>query len=167
MCVSFLFAMKILYLDYDGVIHDSEVFIHPKRGIYIETPGRILFEWMPILEDLLLPHPDVRIVLSTSWVPSKGFSFARRQLSKHLQNRVIGATYHNRYMRKDVFPYLSRGAQITSDVARRLPDSWFAIDDDVSEWPEWCLNRLVQTNGTLGISCPDTQERIRSMLNAL
>lgn len=62
---------KIIYLDYDGVLHDEQVFFHPKRGIYMKTPDRILFEWMSILDELLRPHPDVKIVLSTS-----GYAYA-------------------------------------------------------------------------------------------
>jgi len=156
--------LKVLYLDYDGVIHDSEVFVHRKHGIYIRKQGRTLFEWMPILEELLQPHPDVKIVLSTSWVRSLKFNNAKKKLSLTLQERVIGATFHHRFMRKDDFSYLPRGVQITADVSRRMPISWFAIDDEVEGWPEWCRDKLIKTDGALGISCSDVQNAIREML---
>src|SRR5438132_6554545 len=94
---------RVCFLDFDGVLHVDTVFWSAKRGIYIGTPGRVLFEWAPILEQLLEPHPDVKIVLSTSWVRIRSFNYAKKQLSPMLQERVIGATFHNRFMREDEF----------------------------------------------------------------
>ncbi len=159
--------MKVLYLDYDGVMHDSEVYYHPKRGIYMKTEGCVLFEWMPILEELLLPHPDVRIVLSTSWVREFRFSFAKKHLSQPLQDRVIGATFHKEHMRKENFAHLPRGEQIVGDVSRRKPKSWFAIDDDAQHWPQCCRDKLIHTDSARGISCPEVQKSIRTMLEIM
>lgn len=155
---------RVLYLDFDGVLHDQEVYFHPRRGIYIDTPNRMLFEWMPILDELLKPHPDVRIVLSTSWVRIRSFDFARKQLSPTLQERVIGATFHHRYMRRESFALLPRGEQIAEDVFRRGPQSWFAVDDDAMYWPEWCRDNLIKADGAYGISAPKIQDAIRIML---
>ncbi|SFI03111.1 hypothetical protein SAMN04515618_10899 [Collimonas sp. OK307] len=130
----------------------------------MNTPGRTLFEWLPILDELLAPHPDVRIVLSTSWVRVRSYHFAKKQLTPSLQAKVIGATFHNRLMRKDEFVCLPRGVQIANDVFRRGPQSWFAIDDDYLGWPEWCRDNLIRTDGTRGISDPAIQEAIRLML---
>ena len=161
------FAEKVLYLDFDGVLHHEEVYFHPRRGIYINAPGRVLFEWMPILEDLLTPYPEVAIVLSTSWVRVRRYDYTKKQLSPELQKRVIGATFHNREMRKDEFVLKSRGLQIAEDVYRRAPHAWFAIDDDYLGWPEWCRGNLIRTDGTIGISAPKIQEDIRTMLSRL
>ena len=156
--------MKILYLDFDGVLHDEAVYYHPKRGIYIQTPNRVLFEWMPILEKLLARHPEVKIVLSTSWVRVKSFNFAKQHLSAPLQERVIGATYHRRLMRRAWFESLPRGEQIVQDVVRRVPTSWFAIDDDSRYWPPEFRDNLIETDGHLGISDPNIQSAIRETL---
>ena len=119
---------------------------------------------VPILDALLAPHPDVRIVLSTSWVRVRSFNFARKQLTPSLQKRVIGATFHNREMRKGAFSMLPRDIQITEDVYRRSPQSWFAIDDDAIYWPTWCQDNLIQTDGSHGISDPAIQNEVRIML---
>lgn len=157
-------AEKVLYLDYDGVLHHEAVYFHPKQGIYMGAVGRQLFEWMPILEELLAPHPDVAIVLSTSWVRVKRFAFAKKQLSAQLQARVIGATFHHGEMRKDEFVFLSRGQQIANDVSRRGPKSWFAIDDDDFGWPDWCRENLIKTDGSRGISQAEVQRKISARL---
>lgn len=159
--------LHVCVLDYDGCLHDDAVYWSPKRGIYMGTPGRVLFEWMPILEELLEPYPEVKIVLSTSWVRAKSFDFAKGQLSLALQARVIGATFHNRHMRKDEFDLMSRGRQVWSDVLRRRPASWFAIDNDDQGWPQGCRDRLVKTEDHLGLSDLRVQDAIRNILRSL
>jgi len=156
--------LRVVMLDFDGVLHDDQVYWHPKRGIYVGTPGRALFEWMPVLEDLLAPYPDVKIVLSTSWVRVKSFDFAKKQLSRSLQNRVIGATFHRRHMRKDEFAALPRGVQIARDIARRKPQEWFAIDDEHEGWPEQFLYNYIRTDPAKGISEKSVQSAIRERL---
>jgi hypothetical protein len=156
----------VCYCDYDGCLHDDAVYWHPKRGIYLGTPSRTLFEWMPILENLLAPHPQVKIVLSTSWIRMRGFQFAKSKLSPVLQERVIGATFHNREMRKDEFDLMSRGQQVLADVERRCPTNWFAIDNDGAGWPEHLREHLVLTQDCLGLSEPRVQEQIRKLLGS-
>jgi hypothetical protein len=155
---------NIVYIDFDGVLHDDDVVWSRKRGIHMRTPGRILFEWMPLLEELLAPHPEVKIVLSTSWVRVKSFDFAKKQLSSLLQSRVVGATFHHREMRKFEFDNLARGAQILSDVWRRRPAGWFAVDNDDEAWPAQCRDHLIKTGDRLGISDPEVQAAIRARL---
>jgi hypothetical protein len=156
--------MKLLYLDFDGVLHDDAVYWHPKHGIYLATPNCTLFEWMHILEALLEPHPDIFIILSTSWVRVKSYEFAKKKLSPNLQSRVVGATFHNREMQKADFDFLSRGYQILADVKRRQPSSWFAIDNDDEGWPIQYRENLVLTTDRLGISEETVQNSIREML---
>lgn len=69
----------ILFLDYDGVLHPDSA--HLIRGSPVLRAEGELLMWMPILEDILEPYPDVSIVLSTSWVRVLGFSRARDYLS--------------------------------------------------------------------------------------
>lgn len=156
----------ILYLDFDGVLHADDVYWSPKLGIYMKAPGRRLFEWMDILQELLDPHPDVRIVLSTSWVRVKSYDYARQQLSLPLQAKVIGATFHRREHGKRRFDSMTRGAQVLADVQRRQPSHWIAVDNDDSGWPgQWRAN-LVKTQDDLGLSDSDVQDAIRSRLTA-
>lgn len=153
---------QILYLDFDGVLHDGEVYFHPQRGIIIATPGRTLFEWMPVLDRLIKPHPDVKIVLSTSWAAFFGMEFAKAQLSQTLQKRVIGATHDFAETNIAEFIHRSRGQQIANDVEHRQTASWFAIDDDESDWPADCRNNLIRTERSLGISSPIIQAAVRA-----
>jgi hypothetical protein len=113
---------------------------------------------------VLDPFPDVRIVLSTSWVQAlKSVSKVARRLPEDLRVRVVGATYHSR-MPTDVFAEMPRVMQIVTDVRRRQPTKWLALDDDIRGCPVWCRERLVQTDPVLGISAPHVLEELRSKL---
>lgn len=156
---------KICYLDFDGVLHSSEVFLSRRLGIHMQAPGRALFEWAPILAELMEPYPDVSIVLSTSWVGEWGEEFARSVLPPGLQHRVIGATYTPYNLK--YFDAWARGRQVTSDATARRIDSWFAIDDDDRGWPPGAAGRLVLTDGSNGISSVTSQNAIRRALLSL
>ena len=144
----------VLYLDFDGVLHHEDVRWHPRRGIYLNAPPEYrLFQHAPLLEALLQPHPNVRIVLSSSWVRALSYSRAVKRLPPGLQARVIGATYHSS-MHEMAFAMLPRGAQVLDDVDRRQPADWLALDDDASGWPKEHGHRVVLTDERLGLSAP-------------
>ncbi|NHZ43639.1 HAD domain-containing protein [Massilia aquatica] len=157
----------LCYLDYDGVTHFDSVYVNPNRGIHMAVPGPKLFEWAPILELLLQPFPEVKIVLSTSWVRLKNLEFAKAQLPPKLQAKVIGATFDNRVTQKLDFDLMPRGLQVWRDVERRKPANWFAIDNDERGWPSWCRDRLIKTEDHLGLSDNSVQEAIRKLLVSL
>src|SRR6185369_15298906 len=143
----------VLYLDFDGVLHHKHVLVDPSRGLYFgpeaywdgRTPR--LFEHANLLAQLLEPYPHVRIVLSTSWA-RRSFRFARSYLPEPLAQRCVGATYHSR-MERPLFDAASRGMQVWSDVLRREPRCWLALDDDPFDWPVWCQDRLVLVRNDL------------------
>lgn len=156
--------MNICYLDYDAVLHDGNVLRNRTRGMTIKTPGRTFFEWMPILDELLAPYPDLQIVLSTTWVQELGFNEAKYELSPTLRERVIGATFLHPKIVAAEFDIKPRGMQILGDVERRKPAHWFALDDDAFGWPAAHKDKLIQTTDQLGLSDPVVQEQVRARL---
>ena len=157
----------VLYLDYDGVLHHEHVVRHPRHGIYLAAPREFtLFQHAALLEALLQPYPDVRIVLSTSWVRVLSYSRAVKRLPPGLRERVIGATYHS-HMHAEAFAMLPRGVQVLDDVQRRAPRDWLALDDDGSGWPQEHEQRLVLTDERLGLSAPGLADAVSSKLRSL
>lgn len=164
----------MLYLDFDGVLHHEDVCMSTKRGLFFggnalshgvrNAHTHRLFEHAPLLVALLDPYPDVQIVLSTSWVRWRGYAHARARLPVELARRCVGATFH-RHMNRDAFQQLSRGFQIWLDVERRLPSNWLAIDDDHSDWPDWCRDRLVRCDDDWGISDPAVHATLKGKLH--
>ncbi|NUA30559.1 HAD domain-containing protein [Cupriavidus basilensis] len=166
----------ILFLDYDGVLHPDAAYLVNGRP-ELHADGE-LFMWSPILEDIIRPYVDLRIVLSTSWVRVLGFSRARDYLSAELSSRVIGGTWHSGMRRhseashrvdEDWFIAMSRYEQIARYIARAGPRaaSWLAVDDDVDGWDDGMRDRLVETDGDVGLSSPGVQEELRSKLRSL
>ncbi|MGJ7509937.1 HAD domain-containing protein [Variovorax sp. GT1P44] len=157
----------VLYLDYDGVVHHEDVWWHPRRGPYIKAPGCYpLFQHTQMLVDVLEPYPNLKIVLSTSWVRHYTYSKAAKRLSPSLQQRVIGATYHSE-MHEASFAATPRGLQIWADVLRRRPRDWLALDDDDLHWPAWCREKLVRTHDELGISEPAVLAELMTKLRTM
>lgn len=146
-------GVHVLYLDYDGVLHHSEVWYHARIGPYLPSfvPEHYkLFEHLGLLEVLLQPYPHVQIVLSTSWSKRYGPHRAGKNLGHTLASRVIGATYHSR-MHPDAFEDKGRGMQIWEDVQRRKPAEWLALDDSEEGWPSEAMPRFIRTHKTEGI----------------
>ncbi len=166
-------AEVVGYLDFDGVLHHEAVYRHPKRGIYLspeaQAAGRVLFEWAGHLEAALAPYPDVKLVLSTTWVRMLGFSRAKSYLPPALAERVIGATWHKRAhgefdAYRQEFLAMPRGEQVWADVTRRRPAHWFAIDDDTEDWPDELRGHLVDCTSDKGLGDPQTLRALQAML---
>ena len=123
--------MDVLYLDFDGVLHPSEVWYeYGMREPRLRVRGHKLFESMSMVEDAIVPYPGLKIVLSTTWVQTFGFEQARNRLSEGMQPRVIGATYDLDSPDAWRFSRMRRYDTIALDVARRKPARWLAVDDD-------------------------------------
>jgi hypothetical protein len=156
----------VLYLDFDGVLHHEDVYWTPRRGAYIKPAGHTLFEHAPLLEKVLGPYPEVRIVLSTSWVRVYSCDKSAKRLPPGLRSRVIGATFHSD-MNEAAFANKARGIQVFEDVCRRCPRAWLALDDDDFNWPSWCRENLVHTHDELGIGEPTVLAELKAKLERM
>lgn len=156
----------LLYLDYDGVLGHENVRIGPDGEPYLQAPERYrLFQHVDLLQELLAPYPDVRIVLSTAWAARFGLERAAGYLPEPLRRRVVGATAWDHGL--EVFLRLPRPEQIALDIERRRPRAWLAVDDDLRDWPAWMQPHVVFSHPYEGISPPDVQDAIREKLASL
>ncbi|MFH1493369.1 MAG: HAD domain-containing protein [Pseudomonadota bacterium] len=154
-----------LFLDYDGPMHPDAVYVI-KGKITLKADGIALFEHAPVLEELLEPHPHVKIVLSTSWVRILGFDRAKHYLPAELQRRVVGATFH-REMNRDHpgrFASITRFEQINQYVRRHNLERWIALDNDAVGWPDELRRHLVHVDDWAGLSDPDAQKQLSERL---
>ena len=167
--------MTILFLDYDGVLHADDVYRN-KSGIALKSGGT-LFEHAAILAEAIEhfseqknePHPNVEIVLSTSWVRELGFERAKKYLPPSLQSRVTGATYHSSFELEDglqtPWVLLNRYEQIARHVMKHRTTDWIAVDNDNEGWPENLNHHLVHTDDDLGLSDLAAQQRLILVLS--
>lgn len=147
----------ILYTDFDNTLHAAHAYM-TTSGIVAGSPSVTLFEFAPILEDLLAPYGQVRIVLSTSWVEVLGYEEARSRLPlESLRNRVVGATYDPQSSQASVWSSTARGIQVLRHVRRHGVKRWLAIDDDRSGF-EGYESRLIHCQQGVGLGDKDVQQ---------
>jgi hypothetical protein len=153
----------ILFLDCNGVLHPDAVYL-TRKGIELRAEGE-LFMWSALLSDALANHPDIRIVLSTSWARKIGYSRARKALPPTLSARVIGATWHSG-MRRGLHDRIqwdvqTRYNQIATYLNRMpYPLPWLAVDDDDEGWPDDQREHLVLTDTMQGLSAPSVLDEL-------
>ncbi len=152
----------IIFLDFDGVLHPNAVYAIPNQPLQLKAYGE-LFMHAPILEEALAPYPEVKIVLSTSWVRALGYNRTLKKMPAKLKEQVIGATWHKqmRHGGQDPFNHMSRYEQIAWHVRRNGVKRWLAIDDlhsgdEVHLWPESHRHLLVLTEQANGLNCEET-----------
>lgn len=148
------FQQELLYLDFDGVVHTHDVwFTAHGPALGDASAGHTLFEHAGLLAKVLVPYPQVKVVLSTAWVRRYGIRAAVDALPEPLAERVIGATFDPQ-RHTVAFAHVARGYQVAADVSERAPRVWLALDDDVRDWPDEHRVNLVTTDPVLGISAP-------------
>lgn len=153
--------MSVLYLDFDGVLHPSDVYLIDGLPVLQGDQEHLgLFCWVRPLEILLVEFPEVDIRLSTSWVARVSFEYAKAQLPAYLQTRVTGATW----IGGADFDRQTRYQQILSDAHANEITDWVSIDDDNFGWPDAERQRLVHTYGNRGISDPVAQGNLYERL---
>lgn len=159
-----------VYLDFDGVLHPADVRVtaaEPLRPrVYNGEPtDHLLFEHAPLLERILMPHPQVRLILATSWVRTLGYEFTVQQLPLGLRERVIGTIWREELLEH---PPRTRYDAIQTDANVRGLVRWLAIDDDVEGWPDEQRHRLIAPNNAwYGLSQPDISDRLTEALALL
>lgn len=144
--------MYLLYLDFDGVLHPPQ--------------GGERFQHADLLAEVLEPYPQLKIVLSTSWVVLPGFFSAKERLTEALKARVIGSTFPPDMPERE-FLEMPRGQQVFEDVLRRNPAGWLALDDSTQGWPEEHLDHFVQTDYYKGIAEPEVLTELQMKLASL
>lgn len=155
----------VLYRGFDGILHPSDVRVtreEPLRPRIYERgqpTDKAFFRHQTLLELLLRPHPDLRIILSTSWAGTFGYEFVVKQLMPELQGRVIGAAIESGRTRFD---------KIRIDVERCGVTRWIALDDDRDGWLEEMRHLLVApTNPVFSLAQPGVSEELAEKLQAL
>ncbi|NKE68647.1 hypothetical protein RAMLITH_22760 [Ramlibacter sp. RBP-2] len=133
--------MRVLFLDFDGVL----------TKVAAEGERVVLFEWLPLLAALLVPWPDVRIVVHSTWRYDHTDEELRKLLGP-LAARFIGAV--PRGPRAEAIRwFLYSNAAITD---------YLVVDDSCAEFPEDFSGPLVVCDPLFGIS----DARVRAAIAA-
>lgn len=136
---------RLLFLDFDGVTHPctAGTFIHLAK-----------------LTPLLRAHPEILVVLSTSWRLEHSLEELRLLFKVDLRERVIGTT--------PALPDTSR-AQRFAEIRQWLAQNcvsqttpWSVLDDDATLFPPDCP-QLVLCDTVRGMRQPQIDELARKL----
>ncbi|WP_162600983.1 HAD domain-containing protein [Paraburkholderia sp. C35] len=146
----------VLFLDFDGVLHPVGEPAVDDNFRLIENPG--LFVWRPLLERILEPYPQIRIVVSSDW--RRLFDDPTLiQLLGPLSGRFAGVVESYRS---------NRAEEILAEVQRRSVREWIAIDDHESvAAAQHAEPRFIACAPGTGLNEPVVQRRLGDMLAAL
>ncbi|MBB5442056.1 MULTISPECIES: HAD domain-containing protein [unclassified Paraburkholderia] len=162
-------AAPTLFVDFDGTLHIGHASMDEHGEIALDT-GRPLFEFAPLLADLLEPYPEVVLVLTTSWLMTLNTKEVTACLPLALARRVVGTT-------RDIKPRLSyllngmaRTYVITSYAYGASLTKWLAIDDSVygadrfGREPGELAHHFVLLDSAQGLGDSDAQQRVKQWL---
>lgn len=123
--------LKLLFLDFDGVLHPC-------------TAGTFIY--LDRFQDFLRKHPDLGVVLSTSWRLDYPWEELLGFFAPDLRARLLGATPElpdgPAVREKEIHAWLS-----ANQCGHLL---WAALDDDASLFSPGCPN-LVQCETIRGL----------------
>jgi hypothetical protein len=171
----------IIFLDLDGVLHPDAVYKFRYKPLELRAEGALMMH-APLLENILDeydPHSHIKIILSSSWVRSLGYSQTLKKMTPGLRRRVKGATWHSSMKKSDGRPYsrsvdpfngLPRWQQIDWYVKRHQVLHWIAIDDlhsNTETWPDSLRDHLIWTDGAKGLGCENVQSELKLKLKEL
>ena len=142
---------KILFLDFDGVLHPD------RYSLSSHDPDRVfrnneIFSQAPVLAGLMADFP-CQIVISSSWRFSYNLDEMKDKLPKVISKNVIGVTgdaYIGPYPRfNEIQEYLlSRNKSLYG---------WRALDDSKIEFPNGCTD-LILCDPNTGLASKQIQE---------
>ena len=137
--------MRILFTDFDGVVH-------PGPSVVTSLTH---FCWLPQLTRLLAPWADVELVIHSTWRHQYDLAELREMLGT-LGSRVLDVTV-GAHRWDSIRDWLSRNPRVTD---------FRVLDDEPDEFPRPPPSELVICRPHLGIAEPEVQARLRSWLEA-
>jgi hypothetical protein len=150
--------MKVIFLDFDGVLNSVQSFIYHNRQVLLGLTDIPTHEsFCPIassnLQYILEELPDVQIVVSSTWRKYKTLKALQEifKTNNLLPERMIGTTPVSKegYRGTEIQEYLNAHPEITE----------FVIVDDDSDMKPY-MDRLVKTNGRNGLMFTDAEKVI-------
>jgi hypothetical protein len=172
-----------VYLGISGVLHPSESFYRLISGRSPWADGHSKYDSVPILVQALENWPDVEIVLTSTQPWAHGLESVFAQLGPSLASRVVGYAYEDlttkvtrevttrsgetriESLSNEDYWRMSKADIVATHVRWRRPDKWIAIDDEDILWPhDVRRDRLVLTNGCVGLQSVEAQDRLRAVM---
>ena len=149
--------MRIIFLDFDGVLNSISSFIYNTRMRKLglsDTPTHQSFDPIAFsnLQYILEELPDVQVVVSSAWRKHKTLAALQKVFETNhlLPERMVGTTpVLDGYRGKEIESYLKDHSEVTE----------FVIIDDDSDMKPY-MDRLVKTSTRNGLTLTDADKVI-------
>lgn len=155
-----------IFLSFDGTLHRGRGIMH--AGVVYLDSRKEVFEFAPLLVELLSAYPDVDIVLATRWLQRLTFDEAVFCLPPELAWRVVGATSTSCSKLSCPHNVLGRRDVIEAYASSRRLKSWLVIGNETAYQPGYkygCpVDHFLLLDPELGISDVNAYDYIRNWL---
>ncbi len=153
--------MRVLFLDFDGVLHPLGLQLVEQRfinGKPVARPYAVeFFCWVPLLAQWLQAHPDVVLVVHSSWRASHSEAALADYLGP-LKERVLGATDANLEKYPSILAWLDAHPEVSS---------YRILDDALQEFPQDPADEaFIACDWQLGLSELAVQEQLKGWLES-
>lgn len=158
-----------LFVDYDGTLHSGNALLDANGQVTLDS-RRQLFEYAPLLVEMLEPYPSVQIVLTTSWLQTLSAEKVISFLPPELARRVVDTTRDRKARLSYVLNGSGRTDIITCYAFGKGLRQWLAIDDSVygayhfGREPGELMRSFLLLDSSRGISDEGAQQRIQEWL---
>jgi len=130
----------VLFIDFDGVLHDDQAGELALDDGTMRITGERLFSWAPLLAHALSEFPRVQVAIHSSWRHFHTLD-ELRALIPSLSDRVVGSTHGA----------LSRYEGILAFIQEYRVERHFIFDDMPEQFPAPCPE-LFACDPLLGIT---------------
>ena len=153
--------MKVLFLDFDGVLNNKAWFVLNKTiDMFLEPDDTFRSNLDPhnmrIISYILKNIPDLKIVLSTSWRNSYKLDEIRSSFSamgfKDIADRIIDKTSRKSSRSQEILKWVDSNVEVTN---------WMTIDDRAIFNHEKHKIHELKTNSLTGITINDAIDIIK------
>ena len=151
--------MRVLFLDFDGCVQPAGLLAAQSDDVVLRTLGAFeytvpvdLFVWVHLLIKILEPHPDVFIVVHSTWREVYAAAEIGDMLGD-LGRRYLGVT-----------PPGPRWESINTWLSQNTATSWRILDDAPREFPDPPPLELIVCHPLAGLSAPDVQGQLNEWL---
>jgi hypothetical protein len=162
-------ATPTLFVDFDGTFHIGRASMSEDGTISLNT-GRPLFEFAPLLIELLEPYASVQLVLTTSWLMTLSPEDVVAAMPHELALRVAGTTHRIKPRLNDVLNGTHRACVINCYAQTMKLQHWLAIDEDAigasrfEGTHDLFVGHFLSANPALGLSDVHARRRIEDWL---
>jgi hypothetical protein len=120
--------MRIIFLDFDGVLHPLGLQVEEHRTLNGKPVAKAIkvdfFCWLPLLLELVAEHGDVRFVAHTAWRESHDLARLQGYFGEH-RHLLVGATRADLPKLESIQVWLEQNPQVAH---------WRILDDAVEEF---------------------------------